>query len=327
MSFGVRAICRSDRGPGPDAAFRHAFPVLRTVPVTSMLDETKDSREARPIRWDEQRRLLPALPVHLARMTLFCLNTGLQDKPLRNLRWSWEGRRKLDDIEVSVFEVPKEFVKDGRRVGYVVCNSVAQSIVDSVRRQHPEFVFVYQHNQYRRSAVSKGTARKAYAPKTPTPLTTGMSNTGWAAACREAGLDGLHVHDLRHTVGMRLREAGVSEETRADCLWQVRQGMPQHYAVAQVREIYDALELIKDETNRSNVSLRMLSLESRRQAPKMEAEGILKGQNSLHGSGAEALEAPTTATKSRGKRVVDAKKVPSGSLQQGIAIGIEADHR
>lgn len=237
-------------------------PVLATAPVITMLDEDQDSREARPITWDEQRRLLPALPVHLARMALFCLNTGLRDKPLRNLRWSWERRVKLDDKEISVFEVPKEFVKGGKRKRYVVCNSVAQSIVDSVRGQHPEFVFVYRHNEFRRASVSKGTARKDHTPKPARPLLTGLSNTGWAAGCKEAGLEGLHVHDLRHTVGMRLREAGVPEETRAEVLWHVYQGMPQHYAVAQVREVYEALERIKDESGRSNISLRMLSLES-----------------------------------------------------------------
>ena len=40
---------------------------------------------------------------------------------------------------------------------------------------------------------------------------------------------------------------GVNEETRADILWHVRKGMPQHYAVAQIREIHGALERITDE--------------------------------------------------------------------------------
>jgi hypothetical protein len=36
---------------------------------------------------------------------------------------------------------------------------------------------------------------------------------------------------------MRLREAGVSEATRADILWHTREGMTAHYSVAQVVEI------------------------------------------------------------------------------------------
>jgi integrase len=244
------------------------LPLLSTVPLITMLDE-EDSREARPISWDEQRKLLLALPPHLKRMALFMLNTGLRDLPTRNLRWSWERQVELDERVVSVFEVPKQFVKGGRSVRYVVCNSVAQSIVDSVRGQHAEFVFVYGHNQDRRPAVDKGMSRPNYVAKPPRPLRTGLLNTAWIEACRSVGLAGLHVHDLRHTVGMRLREAGVPAETRAECLWHAHGGMPQHYAVAQVREVLEALERIKDESKRSNASLRMLSQQSRVLSPSV----------------------------------------------------------
>ena len=46
-------------------------------------------------------------------------------------------------------------------------------------------------------------------------------------------LQDVRVHDLRYTVGMRLRKAGV-------------------------RELLDALNLITDESNRTNTSLEML---------------------------------------------------------------------
>ena len=44
----------------------------------------------------------------------------------------------------------------------------------------------------------------------------------------------LHVHDLRHTVGMRLREAGVPESTVADILWPSNPSMTRHYSMAQI---------------------------------------------------------------------------------------------
>ena len=44
------------------------------------------------------------------------------------------------------------------------------------------------------------------------PIRT-MNNTAWQTARKKAGLGDLHVHDLRHTVGMRLREAAVPEST------------------------------------------------------------------------------------------------------------------
>jgi multidrug efflux system membrane fusion protein len=63
-----------------------------------------------------------------------------------------------------------------------------------------------------------------------------MNNTAWQSARQKAGIPDLHVHDLRHTVGMRLREADVREETIAAILWHTRPGMTAHYSVAQVAE-------------------------------------------------------------------------------------------
>lgn len=119
-----------------------------------------------------------------------------------------------------------------------------------MRGQHKEFVFVYQR---RKKDGSAGT-RKAH------PMET-MNNTAWQRARRDAGLGDLHVHDLRHTTGMRLREAGVSEATRADILWHTNPKMTHHYSMAQIVELHAALEKIKDDTGRWNKSLRTLRLE------------------------------------------------------------------
>jgi len=193
-----------------------------------------------PTDWAEQRKLLPQLPHHLARMALFALQTGARDAVVCGLRWEWE--IPVPELGLSVFEVPRKAVKGSQRARVLVCNSVAQSIVESVRGNHPEFVFVY------------GERRKRSKPG---PMET-MNNTAWQRARTKAELGDLHVHDLRHTVGMRLREASVKEETIADILWHNRRGMTAHYSMAQIVEIRDALELITDERNRFNKSLSML---------------------------------------------------------------------
>jgi hypothetical protein len=41
----------------------------------------------------------------------------------------------------------------------------------------------------------------------------------WPRGIARCGLGDLHVHDLRHTTGMRLRQVGVPESTRADIHW------------------------------------------------------------------------------------------------------------
>jgi integrase len=213
---------------------------LEAAPLITMLPLIGEQREPRPITWAEQRQLLPRLPDHLARMALFDLQTGARDAVVCGLRWEWE--IPVPELGISVFEVPRKAVKGQQRSRILVCNSVAQSIIESVRDEHPYFVFVYSERRKRRK---------------PGPVET-MNNTAWQRARQEAGLADLHVHDLRHTVGMRLREAGVREETIADILWHNRRGMTAHYSMAQIVEIRDALELITDERNRFNKSLSML---------------------------------------------------------------------
>jgi integrase len=88
-----------------------------------------------------------------------------------------------------------------------------------------------------------------------------MNNTAWQRARKAAGLGDLHVHDLRHTTGMRLREAGVPESTRADILWHTTASMTHQYSMAQIVELHAALEKIKEDTGRWNKSLATLKLE------------------------------------------------------------------
>lgn len=212
-------------------------PWLPGLPPLISMQALDDQRPPRQLSWKQQREHLSDLPAHLGRMALFDLNSGLRDEPLCNLRWDWEVR--LEDLGFSVFVVPKRYVKGRKADRVVVCNSVAQSIVESVRGQHPEFVFVY----------SQRVKKPKYGP-----IET-MNNTAWQNWRARRGLGDFRPHDLRHTVGMRLREAGVSEASRADILWHTREGMTAHYSVAQVVEIRSALELIVDERHAHNVSL------------------------------------------------------------------------
>jgi integrase len=92
------------------------------------------------------------------------------------------------------------------------------------------------------------------------PIQT-MNNTAWQSGRARAGLSDLRVHDLRHTAGMRLREAGVSSETRADILWHNSPSMTHHYSVAQIVELHAALEKITSESGAWNKSLSTLRRE------------------------------------------------------------------
>jgi len=64
-------------------------PYLEAVPpLITMLDESP--RPAYPITWREQDALFRKLPVRLARMALFAVNTGLRDSNVCGLQWTWE---------------------------------------------------------------------------------------------------------------------------------------------------------------------------------------------------------------------------------------------
>jgi integrase len=266
---------------------------LESAPLITLLPIKGYQREPRQLTWAQQRRLLPLLPDHLGKMALFVLNTGVRDDVVCSLRWSWEIRHP--DLEFSVFEVPPEHVKGGRyeksrqSVRYVVLNTVAQSLVEAERGRHPEFVFVYQHNRGRSGSL--GNSRPVgFVPVPPKPITGGMLNTGWLRACMKAGVAGLRVHDLRHTVGMRLREVGVTENTIADVLWHsIGRNVTRHYSAAQVRELHAALERIKTEAAKgANKTLRTLAEESREAKKTVD---VTKSPTKVHGRRSERKRA------------------------------------
>ncbi len=108
-----------------------------------------------------------------------------------------------------------------------------------------------------------------------------MNNSAWQRARKLAGLGDLHVHDLRHTVGMRLRESEVREETIADILWHNRPSMTAHNSVAQVSELYEALNRISNESNRVNRSLVMIAREAKQVKVPQKSPDNKKGLEAM----------------------------------------------
>ena len=226
----VRTICNL---AADEWRFENGLTWLEKAPKITLLEED-DKRPPRPITWEEQDRLLQQLPEHLRRMVLFDLNTGLREDVVCSLRWEWELKINLrKDLQVSVFVIPRSNVKGRKSERIVICNSVAQGIVDSQRDLHDEMVFTYWRPR-------KG-AEIADLKHHPINF---INNTAWQKSVKRAKLGDLHVHDLRHTAGMRLRLAEVSERTQDVILWHSNKSMNSHYAIAQLREIYNALELI-----------------------------------------------------------------------------------
>ena len=186
---------------------------LAAPPKIKLLKVT-DAAEPYPLSWDEQAQLFQQLPKHLARMALFKVNTGCRDREVCGLKWEWEVA--VPELDTSVFLIPGAKVKNGDE-RLVVLNRVAKSVVDGVRGQHKDYVFVY-----RRRAIDT------------------MNNTAWQAARKRADLPQVRVHDLKHTFGRRLRAAGVSFEDRQDLLGHRSGRITTHYSAAELANLIEA---------------------------------------------------------------------------------------
>jgi integrase len=188
-------------------------PLLQLLPLT-------DARPPRPITWAEQRALVAELPAHLARMVLFALHTGCREREITQLRWAREYR--LPALGGSVFVLPGDSTKNGEE-RVIPLNAVARSVIDGCRGQHPEFVFVYDGQPVAR-----------------------INNSAWRRARARLGLEGVRVHDLRHTFGMRLRAAGVSLEDRQDLLGHKSGRITTHYSAAELGNLQAAVEKVAE---------------------------------------------------------------------------------
>jgi len=182
-------------------------PKIKLLPVL-------DARSPYPLSWEEQTRLFKELPLHLARMALFKVNTGTREQEVCNLRWDWEVL--VPELDTAVFIIPGRYVKN-RDERLVVLNKVAASVIEEVRGEHAEFVFTFRGKQVER-----------------------MNNTGWRKARKRAGLPQVRVHDLKHTFGRRLRAAGVSFEDRQDLLGHRSARITTHYSGAELQGLIRA---------------------------------------------------------------------------------------
>lgn len=158
------------------------------------------------------------LPPALAEMALFAVNTGCRESEICALRWEWE--MPIPQLDTSVFLVPGEFVKNGDE-RLVVLNRIARSVVEAQRGKHPTHVFTYRGKPFKH-----------------------MLSTGWRKAREKAGLPQVRVHDLKHTLGRRLRAANVSFEDRQDLLGHKSGRITTHYSGAELTRLIEAAESV-----------------------------------------------------------------------------------
>jgi len=201
---------------------------LHSVPKIKLLS-VEDARSPYPLSWEEQERLFSKLPTRLRRMALFKVNTGLREQEVCRLQWDWE--RKIPGLNTSVFIIPKEIVKN-KHERLVILNRVAQQVIDEVRGQHKKYVFSYAGRKLGR-----------------------MNAIAWRRARESVGLKQVRVHDLKHTLGKRLRSVGVSFEDRQDLLGHKSSRITTHYSSVEIENLIKAANKVCDSKGSDGITL------------------------------------------------------------------------
>ncbi len=132
-----------------------------------MLPEPK--RRVRWITREEAKRLLEALPDHIAAMARFSLATGLREANVTGLEWSQV------DLKARRAWIHADQAK-GRRAIAVPLNADAMVVLREQEGKHPKRVFTFHGRP-----VSKAGTK------------------AWRAALKRAGITDFRWHDLRHT--------------------------------------------------------------------------------------------------------------------------------
>ncbi|MEM8496377.1 MAG: tyrosine-type recombinase/integrase [Pseudomonadota bacterium] len=212
---------------------------LERPPLISM-PEYK-GKKSHVLSWTQQRKFFQKLPDHLAEMALFDVNTGAREHEVCGLKWEWELEVEKG---VTIFVIPEEETKKGvERV--IVLNRIAQSVVDRQRGKHDTYVFTYGDDPL----------AKMY---------TSAWKRAWRAACLPTDkMTRKGPHNLRHTVGHRLRAAGVPKEDRRDLLGHVNQDITTHYSAAEVNMLREYMERLCDLDKKSLRTVKSIQSDKR----------------------------------------------------------------
>ncbi|OGO93591.1 MAG: hypothetical protein A3F10_05800 [Coxiella sp. RIFCSPHIGHO2_12_FULL_42_15] len=264
INYGLQVIRHLLNQAAGEWLDENGTPWLDRPPKIKLLPE-HDKRAPRPISWEEQERLFAELPHLLRKMALFAVNTGCRDQEICQLQWDWE--IKIPELGSSVFKLPGYYENDaGQLVKFtkngdsrlVILNRIAGEVIEQQRDQHDRFVFAHQY---------RGHWRTFYA----------MNTNGWKAARVRTGLQGVRVHDLRHSFGRRLRAAGVSYEDRQDLLGHKSNRMTTHYSAAEIKNLVDAANRLCQTQTSSPTLMLIQGGDSRsRKSPAGEFCGNLK---------------------------------------------------
>jgi integrase len=183
----------------------------------SLLPE--NNKRVRYLLDDEEHRLLSVLTGprgHLLPLVILAIGTGMRRGDLFNLTWE-----KID-FQRGLIYVPNS--KTGRDYA-VPMNEDVRNTLRQIR------------------STVRGDGHVFFNPDTVKPYKD--IKKAFSTACKLAGIQNLHWHDLRHTFGTRLAEAGCSEATIADLMGHTDPQTTRRYTHATDRAKRAAVEAVR----------------------------------------------------------------------------------
>jgi integrase len=165
----------------------------------SVVTFTKEQARSRRLVDDEEVRLLAAMDstrwTHLRAATIAAIETGMRKGELLSLQWSDVTFDRDDKPRYIDLVAGHTKTNEARRV-YVTPRLA--DVLETRRyapdgKAHPSTAYVFGN------LVGENIGEKFDSIK-----------TGWQSACKKAGIENLHFHDLRRTFGSRLLERGAS---------------------------------------------------------------------------------------------------------------------
>lgn len=189
-------------------------------PVKGVARYEEPDPVTRPLTADEEARLLDAAAKHLKPILVLLINTGARRTELLSLRW------KNVYFTTRELVIPKTNCKR-KQMRMIPLNSTALETLRALPRDH-DFVF--------------------YNSRTGTYVHD--IKTAFHAACRKAGIEGLRLHDLRHSFATRLRARGESLTTIRKLMGHSKYETTLRYAHVLDEDQHDAVEkLVKKQEN------------------------------------------------------------------------------
>ena len=169
--------------------FNHAYKrdkFFGKNPVAESRLPTFNDKKERVLTKDEETSLLKACPDHLKNVIQIALNTGMRRGEILGLQWDWI------DLDENIIILPQTHTKTNESRKVPINNTVRRILLQrKLKSGGSEFVFPSEESKSGHIDWLK---------------------RSFKTACRNAQIEGLRFHDLKHTAITRMVEAGIPRD-------------------------------------------------------------------------------------------------------------------